>query len=102
MKRFENFVNYVSNLDMENCDIHLRLQCRLIDLDHIDYIGRFETFSDDFRSICQKLDIPIDCLKHGNKSSRDKDYREYYNDKLYEKVYQIYRKDIQIFGYQFQ
>ncbi|MBW1860709.1 MAG: sulfotransferase family 2 domain-containing protein [Deltaproteobacteria bacterium] len=102
MRKFEHFVDYVSRLDIENCNNHLRLQCTLIDLDHVDYLGRFETFSDDLRFVFQQLDMPSARLPHKNKSSRQKDYREYYSDGLRERVYQIYRKDMQIFGYQYE
>ena len=100
MQTFESFVEYVSGLDIEKCDPHLRLQSRLIDLDHIDYLGRFETFDDDYPFICRKLGISTDGLEHRNKSSRE-DFRNYYDHKLRDKVYQIYQRDIQIFGYQY-
>jgi len=101
MKEFGHFVDYVSRLDIENCDIHLRPQCSLIDLEHIDYLGRLETFTDDLYFVFQQLDIPSAELSHKNKSFRQKDYKAYYTDELRESVYQIYRKDIQIFGYKY-
>ena len=101
MQRLENFLDYVSTLDIENCDGHLRLQCKLIDLNHIDFIGRFENFYGDYQNVCQRLDIPIEDLGHRLKSDR-KGYRSYFNDGLAEKVAAIYRKDIQIFSYQFE
>jgi len=70
MRKFEHFVDYVSRLDIGNCNNHLRLQCTLIDLDHIDHLGRFETFSDDLRFVFQQLDIPSVRLPHKNRSSR--------------------------------
>ena len=36
-----------------------------------------------------------------NVTSNKKPYQEYYDEHLVKKVAQIYRKDIQIFGYQF-
>jgi len=101
MQHFENFVNYVSSLNIETCDRHLRLQSRLIDINQIDYIGRFERFEEDYTTICRKLDIPLEHLPHENKSSKTKKYKEFYTEELRNKVYQIYLKDIQIFGYQF-
>ena len=101
MQNFENFFNYVSSLNIETCDRHLRLQSKLIDLNWIDFVGRFETFAEDYKTICRKLDIPLDKLPHKNKSSKTKHYKEFYTEALRNKVYQIYLKDIQIFGYKF-
>jgi len=101
MQLFEKFVDYVSTLDINTCDRHLKLQSSLIDLNEIDYIGRFETFAEDYTAICQKLDIPLDNFIHKNKSLKTKHYTEFYTDELREKVHQIYLKDIQIFGYKF-
>lgn len=101
MKQFNNFIDYVSNLDVEKCNNHLRLQCALIDLNEIDYIGRFENFEHNLRYVLQRIGIKSDRLMHRNKSYRKKDYREYYNSEIREKVYNIYQKDIDIFGYKF-
>lgn len=101
MKCFSNFVHFVSKLDIENCDRHLCLQSRLIDLNNIDFLGRFENFKEDFLYVCQRLDIPAGPVKERNVSAGKKKYSEYYDDVLIEKVSQIYQKDIQLFGYYF-
>jgi hypothetical protein len=101
MQNFENFVNSISTLDIKTCNIHLRLQSSSIDLDEVNFVGRFETFAEDYATICQKLDIPLDNLVHKNKSSKTEHYKEFYIDELRDKVHQIYLKDIQIFGYRF-
>ena len=101
MKQFDNFVEFAAGWDIEHCNRHFRLQFKLIDVNHLDYLGRMETFAEDFRNICGLLDIKCDNITSQNVSSERKDYREYYTPVLREKVFQIYRKDIQIFGYQF-
>ena len=58
MQHFANFVAWVGRLNIETCDPHLRLQCRLIDLNHIDFIGRLEHFSTDLATIFRQLNIP--------------------------------------------
>jgi len=101
VKQFEYFVDYVSRLDIETCNNHLRLQCALIDLNRIDFLGRFETFEKDLRYVLGCLEISFDNILHENKSKRKNDFREYYTDSLKKKVYHIYKKDIDIFGYRF-
>ena len=100
MRKFENFVEFVAGLDITRCNNHIRLQCSLIDLNQVDYLGRQETFDKDFAAICNKLDIPADSIVPKNVIPR-KHYREYYTDATRDRVAQIYRKDVQVFGYEF-
>ena len=101
MKKFENFVNFVSALNIEQCDRHLRSQSTLIDLNNIDYLGRMETFEEDANYVFQRLGLIEKEVVPKNVTLNRKPYQEYYNKVTIEKVSQIYRKDIQIFGYRF-
>ena len=101
MSSFANFVNFVSGLDLETCDPHLRLQCRLIDLNHIDYLGRLESLNSDLSKIFHILGIPLKDIEAKNVSSGRIHYHAYYDKALIEKVYQLYRRDIQIFDYDY-
>ena len=101
MKNFESFVDYVAaKIDLDYGDIHLRLQSRTIDLNHIDHLGRFENFEDDLKEILSLLDIQAEIVKK-NASKRNPDYRTYYTNSAKDKVAKLYRKDIDIFGYDF-
>ena len=99
--RFEGFVEHVGNLDLTKCDHHLSLQSRLIDLNHINYLGRLESFSDDFHAICRVLNVPSDNIPHRNRTIKDGDYRKNYDRRLRDAVYEIYKKDVQVFNYDF-
>lgn len=67
----------------------------------VDYVGKFENLKDEWNFICEKLGAKIK-LPHRNKLSRDdKHYRDYYNDETREFVSQTYKKDLEIFGYEF-
>lgn len=101
MRQFENFVDFVADLDIENCDHHLRLQCKLIDMNNIDFIGRYENFESDVAIVMRKIGIHNVEIKHLNQSSDSDTYQEYYNDQLRIKVGEIYKKDINIFSYVF-
>lgn len=98
---FPDFVEYVSTLNMQTCDPHLRLQSALIDLNHIDYLGRHETMDHDLPAIMKKIGLPDDPIEKTNVSPGRKHYSEYYDDRLKNKTFQIYRNDVRIFGYDF-
>lgn len=68
----------------------------------VDFIGKFENLEDDFMKVCQILGLKDTHLPHVNKSPRHKtSYREYYNEKTKDLVYQAYRNDIELFDYEF-
>ncbi len=100
MQAFPAFVDYVATLDIGNCNRHIQLQSHLIDLNAIDFIGRFERFNDDFRIVADTIGMDMAKLELHNQSQRQ-DYHSYYDDALTEQVADIYRKDIQLFGYRF-
>jgi hypothetical protein len=67
---------------------------------NIDFIGRFENLENDYKFICDTIKIKCTPLLHLNKSKND-NYRKSYNDDDIEKVYKLYRKDIDYFNYTF-
>jgi len=101
MKSFNNFVNFVAQVNINNCDNHFRLQSRLIDLNHIDYIGRFENFENDLKTVLTKLDIKDMTIDKKNATVDRKPYQEYYNEELKQRVARIYARDINLFSYKF-
>jgi hypothetical protein len=66
----------------------------------VDYIGLYENIDSDFDYIAQRLGVSAG-LKKGNASSH-KSYREYYCDTTREIVHNVYRRDIEQFGYDFE
>lgn len=66
----------------------------------VDFIGKFESLQTDYDYIRTKLNLHPSQLPHINKGSRG-DYRLYYSDNDAEIVYQMYKKDIDYFGYRF-
>ena len=99
---FENFVEYAESLDIENCDLHLRLQCKLIDINNIDYLGRFESLEQDTSEVFLRAGLSPPALPKLNKSSTQEHYSKYYNPQLRDRVARIYEKDVRVFNYQFQ
>jgi len=101
MKNFSKFINFVENIDVENCDLHLRLQTKLIDLNNIDYIGRFEKFEIDLKNVLKIINLNDITINKRNVSRNRLNYREYYNSELKARVEKIYYKDVNILSYKF-
>ncbi len=66
----------------------------------VDFLGYFEHLERDFKHIQERLGIPANLL-HINSSPRA-DYREYYTRETRDIVADLYRKDIELFGYDFK
>lgn len=69
----------------------------------VDFIGRFERLESDFAVICSHLNIASESnkLPHFNKSRRRGHYSEYYDSESSNFVAYLYRKDIELFGYEY-
>lgn len=101
LESFSGFVSYVESLSIDTCDIHLRSQSKLIDLNHIDFLGRYENMEQDMEEVFVSLGLPARALPKINQSTGGETYRDHYDADLIERVARIYRRDIQIFGYTF-
>ncbi len=66
----------------------------------VDYVGRFESLDASLAHIASVIKMDFSSLPHINLVKRA-DYRHYYDDALRERVADLWRADIQAFGYQF-
>ncbi len=73
----------------------------------VDFVGRFEHFRRDLQEVLERLGIrtrilgvPVKRIPHLNRSVR-RPYREYYDCEARERVRDMYRRDIELFGYRF-
>jgi len=102
MQDFRIFVDYIiANPEIIQFDDHVCLQSNLIDLNQIDYLGRFERFERDLTEIVEILGLEQRPIARENASTYREEYRAYYDDDLRKKVARLYQKDISIFSYQF-
>lgn len=87
----------------------------------VDYVGRFENLQADFDLVCARLEIHDSKLPHRNSSGKDSRVRkrrirnvllqngeniktslhDFYDAETREAVAEMYRKDIETFGYEF-
>ena len=72
-----------------------------LDTDGIDFVGRFENRAADLAKISKETGVTFDVDIHERKTSRRQDYRSYYDDHSAQLVYDMYRSDIEEFGYKF-
>lgn len=66
----------------------------------VDNILRFETLDDDFQKFIHEVGLSIK-LPHKNKSKREGDYRQYYNERTKKIIAERFAKDIDFFRYFF-
>jgi hypothetical protein len=65
----------------------------------VDYVGRFESLSDDFDIVCSTLGITATLERHN--TSKHRDYRSYYDEETKQMVANHWKEDIERFGYTF-
>lgn len=84
--------------------VHFQPQYTLLTNDagelEMDFIGRVERMQDDYDAICARIGIPSRPLDKVNGSRRG-DYRQYYDRALMDGVAELYRGDLERFGYTF-
>lgn len=67
-----------------------------------DFVGHFEHLNEDFLSVTESLGIPPFQLPHNNRSSNSQvDYRKQYSDRMAGVVEDLFREDVDAFGYVF-
>ena len=101
------FYHENSNLNQIDYPYHPQYKYLVDENDEIvvNFVGKYESIKTDWNSVCERLELRnnqfrrID-LPHHNRSSH-KDYRAYYDDADAERVYNIYKKDIELFDYSF-
>ena len=72
------------------------------DINKISFIGRYENLQNDWKIICDNIKFPHHTLPHQKKYKRTKEhYRDYYDDKTKDLVYENYKQDIDTFNYSF-
>lgn len=66
----------------------------------IDYIAYFETINEDFNYIAEQLNLDVALGTHN--ANPGESYKTIYSKEAIEKVRSIYKKDIELFGYNFE
>jgi len=100
---FRSFKSFVKLIDPEKLKSVVPTQLQwIVDIDgnvKVDFIGKFENFTDDWNKICKKVGISKP-LPHLNKSVHN-NYKTYYDDDLIQIVGEKYKEDVEFFEYEF-
>ena len=102
---FNKFVARVARVVRERTKIkgtycHFRPQSEYL-TDDLDFVGRFENFTKDVRKIHARLGCECQEIPHSGNTDH-KNYVKYYDNQSAESVAEIYKSDIQLFGYDFE
>lgn len=101
---FERFVlEWLIDQDLHKLDYVFRPQNTFIyhgDRLLVDFVGRVEEMGDVEQKLSDVLEKKI-VIGNRNKSKRNRDFKKYYTDDIYEAVTEIYKKDIELFNYTF-
>lgn len=97
---FEKFVNVICTIPDKMAERHFISQSYYLQnsCKKIDFIGKIESFSDDYKVLSQKTGIS-EYVSFSNKS-KGYNYMDYYDLKTLELVNQRYKEDIKEFGYE--
>ena len=101
---FEKFVRFVYGLPDQYADGHIKSQTDMFDPSKMDFIGRFENFSEDLACVIDRCGLKVDkdriCATKRMKSDH-KPYTEYYTEKTKQLIEQRYQADVLAFNYRF-
>ncbi|MCK5902135.1 MAG: sulfotransferase family 2 domain-containing protein [Cocleimonas sp.] len=102
---FSEFIEVVESQSPLEMNYHWRAQWYLTCQETIKYhyIGRLESFSEDFLEIGKKLSVDFPKYRTSEKRHKTSAKRlmsDFYNKALYQKVYDIYKIDFLNFGYE--
>lgn len=95
MQKLENFIVWVESQDINNCDEHIRSQNSLIDITNLDFLGRVESFNEDFKKLASLVNMPVKEVYKKNSSRSSK--MDEIDPKLVDKIKSIYEMDVRIF-----
>ena len=107
---FDDFVKKWLTIANTNKHMHFAPQYKMLCLPSsdnidVDFLGFYENIQDDFIYIKNQLSLSADLeLKYENKTEsndRQFDYRNFYTDEARDIVSQVYKKDIDLLGYNY-
>jgi hypothetical protein len=72
----------------------------LFDIYRTDYVMRMENLDSDIKRVAERIGIGAS-LEKQNVSRKSRDYKLYYTLETRQIVTELYKKDLEVFGYQF-
>jgi len=98
-----SFEDFLDKVDTNNSPYKTQLSWFVNYADEVvvDFIGRFENYESDFDEVCDSIGAPLRKLPHVNASTHGP-YWEYYTPETRDRVAELYKEDIEYFGYTFE
>ena len=97
LARGTSFLDFSRNLEGKR---EFRQQYLPIENIKMDYIGRFENLEDEIQKLSMMLGIVVHSVPHMN-STDHRPYYEYYCQESKERIEEHYKRDFEIFGYEY-
>lgn len=94
---FEDFVHFARRMKNH----HWQPQVLFLP-DELSFLGRLETFDQDFARLCESIGMEVPTLPEKRNATERAHYSDYYTPALVEIVAGMYRDDIERFGYSFR
>ncbi|MFI0434185.1 MAG: sulfotransferase family 2 domain-containing protein [Parachlamydiaceae bacterium] len=99
-KDFDFFVDFINKTDLRTANAHIRLQTKLIPKG-LDFIGKLDTFDQDFQHVCDVIGIEYHGLTHEHQTQHAH-YSSYYTPRTRRIIAKKYEADIKAFGFKFE
>lgn len=95
LRDFDAFIEWIGGHDLTSCNPHWRFQSRLIPEEGMDFIGRLETFADDWSACAQRMGLGVPGVLPRANASSSSDLKIRPDQVL--RIQQLYQKDMERF-----
>lgn len=96
MQNIDRFIAFAEEMNINNADVHIRPQHRLIDLNNIDFLGRNESFNKDLQTLFGLLGASLENVFHENRTRKKGGHQELSSEQK-KKIAKIYELDFRLF-----
>lgn len=104
INNFHEFLELLPDSRLFANNVHFQPQTKILQHTPLDFVGRFENFSDDVSTVLHTLRLKhlCDAIPHQNKSNTGKHYSYFYHDlEDIDRVARLYQQDILKWDYEF-
>ncbi len=101
---FTAFLKILPDSDLLGNNAHFQPQALILGDAEVDFVARFETFNHDVNQMLETIGFGHlgQSIPHENRSKVSKHYSAYYDDRNRDLVAELFRDDIERWGYKFE
>lgn len=94
MQKLEKFLDWLEVQDLRTMDEHFRPQFLMVNVNNLDFLGRFENFQEDFSKLCSTVGLPVfDFPKKNRGNSKEMPI----DDNMKRRIKALYEMDFRVF-----